>query len=239
MRFIIVTLLILSSQIANSQMYIDVAVKGGIGSTWLINTKVFEDENYVHKVSAGGNFGGKLGFNFSETIQVVAEGMIGLFNQKYEIKEEDGNWNKRIAMTQFQLPLLLRFNKDNGSFFELGGQYTNNSKITETNRQGVVEDAGYRFSPDYWSAILSFGGYMMGWDNLGLSFSLRFSYSFADVLHGGQADQDTYRDYAASFKDGYVDTTPISAMFVLELNYDLGYMAKSPCTGRRSFLFFN
>ena len=142
-------------------------------------------------------------------------------------------------MTQFQLPLLVRFNKDNGSFFELGGQYTNNSKITETNRAGVKEDAGYRFSPDYWSAILSFGGYMMGWDNLGLSFSLRFAYSFADVLHGGEADQGTYRNQAANYKEGYGATTPISAMFVLELNYDLGYMAKSPCTGRRAFLFFN
>jgi len=239
MRFIIATLLILSSPFAFSQMYIDVAIKGGAGTTWLLNTNVFADEDYVHQVSGGGNFGGKLGFNFTETFQVVAEGMIGVFNQKYTIKEADGDWNKRIGMTQFQLPLLLRFNKNNGSFFEAGASYTNNSVITETNKQGIKEDAGYRFSPDYWSAILSFGGYMMGWDNLGLSLSLRFSYSFADVLHGGEADQGTYRDYAANFKESYVTTTPISAMFVLELNYDLGYLARSPCSGRRAFIFFN
>ena len=239
MRFIIAALLIFSCQSAISQMYIDGAIKGGVGTTWLLNTKVFEDEDYVHKVSAGGNFGGKLGFNFTESIQIVAEGMFGFFNQKYRIADEDKSWDKRIAITQFSVPMLLRFNKDNGSFFEAGAMYTNNLKITETNKEGINEDAGYRFSPDYWAAIVSFCGYMMGWGNLGLSFGWRISYSYDDILQVVVADNVTYLDFAANWKDSYVTTTPISAMFVLELNYDLGYLVKSPCGGRRAFVFFN
>jgi len=232
-----VVFFVLFSQLSFSQMFFDAAIKGYFGTTWLVNSKIFQNPDYEHQVSLGGSGGGKLGFNFNENVEIVVEALYGASNQKFIIKEAENNWNKRIKFTALDVPMLLRYNKNNGSYVEGGAQYSNILTAMETYPSLDLQEASHSFHTDYWSAIIGFGGYMMGWENLGICFGFRIAYSFADIVSGGVADAGTYKNTVAK-QDPYQITTPFSAGFVLEINYDLGYMVKSPCDGRRSFLFF-
>jgi len=183
----------------------------------------------------GGGSGLKLGFNFNESVELVGEIFYFQFNQSFDISENDNNWNKNISINRLDIPILFRRNKDDGSYFEVGGQYSIHKGITETTMTKTLDAMDY-YDEEYWSAVLSFGSYMMGWENFGISFGLRFVYSFNDITNS-PAPEGTFTHSVTSIPSTK-ETTPLYAGFVLEFNYDLGYMAKSPCTGRRQFILF-
>ena len=139
-------------------------------------------------------------------------------------------------MNAIDIPILIRHNKSNGSYFEIGPQYSIVKKVSETLETGAANASSW-FDKNYWSGVVGFGGYLMGWENFGISTGFRISYTLADIV-GNEAPADTYT-YTARNYNSYKSSNPLVFVFVLEFNYDLGYMAKSPCTGRRSFLFFD
>ncbi|HIA37465.1 MAG TPA: hypothetical protein EYM84_07710 [Flavobacteriales bacterium] len=236
MRKILTALtLITSSFTGYSQFYIDVGAKGMLATTWLMNESILNNQDYIHEISMGGGPGFKLGFNFNPSVELVGEIFYFQFNQKFDITENEESWKKLITIDRLDLPLLLRRNSTTGSYFEVGGQYSITKGITETTMINTIDAMEY-YDQEYWSAILSFGSYMMGWENFGISFGLRFVYSFNDITSSsGPIGSFTH---TVTNLPSPKETTPLYAGFVLEFNYDLGYMSKSPCTGRRQFLFF-
>lgn len=217
-----------------SQVFFDGGLKGMFGTTWLINENIFKDPDYQHQISLGNFVGGKLGLNFNESVQVVGEVLYSTFKQSFSI---DNYGDKTIKINSIDIPLMIRHNKASGSYFEIGPQLSLLKKVDETGLN-QDNDASSYFDDKYLSAVLSFGGYMMGWDNFGISVGFRLVFSLVDIVSGGVADPDTYKDKVASY-DSYKPTYPLTAGIVIELNYDLGYMAKSPCGGRRRFIMFN
>ena len=235
-KLVSVIALIIAVNSGFSQGYLDVGLKGYFGTTWLFHETILNDENYVHEISLGAGPGFKLGINFNERVALVGEVFYFNFNQKYAITENGDTWHKKISFTSIDLPILIRSNSASGSYFEVGAQYTMMQFIQENVIDGQI-DAMDNFDQHYWSAILSFGGYMMGWEDFGISLGFRFAYSFDDIA-GNKGEIGSYTNTVSGFSDRK-ETTPLTAGLVLEFNYDLGYMAKSPCTGRRSFILFN
>jgi len=227
---------IITSNLGFAQGFIDVGVKGYFATTWLLQETILNDQDYIHEISLGAGPGFKLGINFNENISLVGEVMYFEFNQKYAINEGDLTWHKHIKMTSIDLPILFRTNNSNGSYFEIGAQYSMMQKISENNRMGNI-DAYDNFNQHHWAAVLSFGGYMMGWENFGISMGFRFAYSFDDIVTD-QGEIGSYTHKVSSIP-GRKLTTPLTAGLVIEFNYDLGYLATSPCTGRRAFILFN
>ncbi|MBI2968534.1 MAG: hypothetical protein HYY40_12090 [Bacteroidetes bacterium] len=240
-KYIVSFVLFVSFTVAHGQQFFDGGIKNNIGTTVLVNENVLSDvDKYKTRISLANATGLKLGFNFNESVQIVGEGYYGFFRQKFTIEDNgETKWDKEISCMQIQVPILFRYNKDNGSYLEFGPQYTINNRIRETNSAQAEIDASTYYDKNYWAAIFSFGSYLMGWDNFGIASGIRLTYSFNDFIsgQGGTANPDIFSYKAANYKP-YKFTTPLSIGFVLELNYDLGFMAKSPCTGRRSFLFF-
>jgi len=236
-KLLSVIVLILTANSGFTQGYLDVGVKGYFGTTWLFHETILDDENYIHEISLGAGPGFKLGMNFNEEIAIVGEVLYFNFNQKYAITDENDNWNKHISITTIDLPILLRSNNSSGSYIEVGGQYSMVQSIEENIFIGNVTRATENYDKHYWSAILSFGGYMMGWENFGISMGFRFAYSFDDIV-GTQGEIGSYTNKVSTLPSRKF-TTPLTAGLVLEFNYDLGYLAKSPCTGRRAFILFN
>ncbi|MBL4753245.1 MAG: hypothetical protein JKY52_06580 [Flavobacteriales bacterium] len=234
-KLLTVMALVITANLGFSQGYLDVGLKGYFGTTWLLHETILNDEDYVHEISLGAGPGFKLGVNFNERVAVVGEVLYFNFNQKYAIKDFNGSWNKHISITTVDLPLLLRTSNGSGSYFEIGGQYSMVRSIEENVFLGEI-NASDNYDQHYWSAILSFGGYMIGWENFGISMGFRFAYSFDDILTS-QGEAGSYTNKISSLPSRKA-TNPLTAGLVLEFNYDLGYMVKSPCTGRRSFMLF-
>jgi len=237
-KIFISIILLLVSMNTYSQIFFDAGLKGMIGSTMLINENVFKDSDYEHLISVGYGFGGKLGVNFNESIQIATEVIFSTFNQKFSITEGGNTWEKKIKLRSIDIPFLIRHNKSNGSYFEIGPQYTIVKKVSETRLNSSATDASAYFDKNYFAGVVGFGGYLMGWDNFGISTGFRITYSFADIIGGETVPEGFYTHRAVTYSTDK-DTNPLSFVFVVEFNYDLGYLAKSPCGGRRKFMFFN
>ena len=224
-----------------SQVFFDGGVKGYLSTTWLINERIFNNPDYVHSPSMGGGFGGKLGLNFNENVQIAVEAIVANFNQKFSIAgDNDDNWNKLVHISSLDFPFLIRHNKDNGGYFELGPQYSMVKEVTESYQDGNSLSVSNDFDRSYLSAVVGFGGYMMGWENFGICVGFRLAYSFEDIISkGGNGEAGSYKATVTNVPTGsYKVTNGFMAGLVIEFNYDLGYLAKSPCGSRREFLFF-
>ena len=234
--FIVIVMLLLSIN-TYSQLFFDGGIKGMVGPNMLINENVFKDSDYEHLISVGYGFGGKLGFNFNESVQVVTEVLFSTFRQSFAITEDGNTWEKDIKINSIDIPFLFRHNKSNGSYVEIGPQYTILKKVSETRLNSSATDASPYFDKNYLAGVLGFGGYLMGWENFGISTGFRIIYSLADII-GGETVPEGFYTYKAISYPTDKGTNPLSFVFVLEFNYDLGYLAKSSCTGRRKFMLF-
>ncbi|MBL4653371.1 MAG: outer membrane beta-barrel protein [Flavobacteriales bacterium] len=229
------------SQITN--LYIDFGPKAMIGTSGFVNMNVLGDDNYNHGIAASYGFGGKLAIDFGESIALVGEGIFTSVTQKFTITEDNGDtWNKSIKLTSIDIPMMFRKNNAaTGSYVELGPQISLLKGVSESGYNTSINNKDY-FKSSYWSAVFGFGGYLYGAGNLGVSSGLRFVYTFQDIdnqNNTGSFESDSYHGKMLSY-DEYSTTTPLSVFFVLEINYDLGFIiAKNECTGRRKFLFYN
>ena len=78
-------------------------------------------------------------------------------------------------MNSLDIPILFRSNNSDGGYFEIGTQYSMVNQINETLANFDTEgqqDKSKDFDRSYFSALIGFGGYMLGWDNFGISLGL-------------------------------------------------------------------
>jgi hypothetical protein len=224
---------------STGKLFMDFGLKGMVGSSVFINSNLFEDSNYNHGIASSYAFGGKFALDFGEHAALVVEGLYGVVGQKFNIKDSlNGDWTKSITLKTIDIPILLRKNNpETGSYAEIGPQISLLRGVTEST-SGTISN----YSKNYWSMVFGFGGYIWGTDNFGISSGLRFVYTLQDVVATSGIsgpDGNSYMNNTLGY-DAYQKTTPLSVYFVLEANYDLGFiLAKNECTGRRKFMFYN
>ncbi|MBL4625762.1 MAG: hypothetical protein JKY42_11585 [Flavobacteriales bacterium] len=224
---------------SSGDLFVDFGIKGLGGSSVFINTNLFEDSDYNHGITGSYGFGGKFAFDFGEQVALVVEGLYGVVGQKFNIKDSiNGDWSKSIKLKTIDIPIMIRKNNpETGGYVEIGPQISLLRSVSETTSGSIAD-----YNKKYWSMVLGFGGYLWGTDNFGISSGLRFVYTFQDVVGSNEIagfDGNSYMNNAIGY-ESYQKTTPLSVFFVLEANYDLGFMvAKNECTGRRKFMFYN
>ena len=80
---------------------------------------------------------------------------------------------------------------------------------------------------------MGFGGYIVGTDNFGITTGLRFNYMFNDLASAEGRDAN----FPILQPTGKTNITHnIGIMFVMEMNFDFGYLV-SPSCGERKKLF--
>ncbi len=225
---------------STGNLFMDFGVKGMYGSSLFVNTNLFNDANYNHGFAGSYGVGGKVALDFGEHVAIVAEGIYTSMGQKFSIKDPVlGDWTKSLQLKSFNIPILLRKNNpETGSYAEIGPQISLLTGVKENTFSGNPNTVS-TFNTNYWSMVFGFGGYLWGTDNFGISSGLRFVYALQDIVNPSVGDLHTYNNAVFSYAD-YQKTNPLSVFFVLEANYDLGFIiAKNECTGRRKFLFYN
>ncbi len=253
MRFLLFTAFYLFISLNTfSQGWIDVGIKGGYGGSALINPNVWNNSNVEHLLSPSYTYGGKLGLNFNMNFQITLDFMHKSSSQRF-LFQPDGSsttWNKTINYNSFDLPLLFRHNSDNGSFLEIGPQFSFMTKIKEASDKtgSIVErDINDYFTKTNFGAVLGFGSFMLGSDNTYLVIGFRIHYGFQDLLTQAAGknsnnyfpiNSEEMEEYEPGFQfENYKATNPLSAVFYLEVNYDLAYLTTSKCK-RTALRFF-
>ncbi len=238
----ITSLLFIFSHSVYSQSWLEVGLKGGYGLDFLINKNISNDKTHTVKFSYGYTYGGKLGWNFNQSHAITLDVLYSGFSQNYQyyIVNRDSTksiYNKSIVFNALDFLLMYRHTK-NASYFEIGPQISTIKKasITDSNPNNTNGDISGNLAKTYYSAVIGAGGMLAGTENFRIILGFRVMYALTDIIspQGQSNNFPTGNAYST-----YQKSNPLSAMMVMEFNYDLGFLASSNCKKKKtSFLFF-
>ncbi|NQY68042.1 MAG: outer membrane beta-barrel protein [Flavobacteriales bacterium] len=234
-KLLISAALFLAVTTSFAQQWGDIGIKGGYGYNLLFNSNLINDKDFQYDHSFGYSFGGKIGWNFSYNNEVVVEFMSTHFNQDLKYNADGNSGTLKYAMHSYDIPLIYRSNNEKtGSYAEIGPQFS----IVQGVMESDLGDVSDNFNGTYWSVVVGLGNYVAGTDNTGLVAGVRLMYALGDVINGTGKDNGyptgAFGDGNASEKS----TNPFTALFMLELNHDFGYLVSASCQQRNKLILF-
>ena len=120
------------------------------------------------------------------------------------------------------------------NYFELGPKF---SLINSVRNNGVNTTEYY--NDQYTSAVLGFGWYVFGKETFTATAGVRIEYALNDMVStDGRALGYPVNPVITTAFQPYKMTNPVVAQIVFEINWGLGYFAKTACSGRRHFFSF-
>jgi hypothetical protein len=239
-----------SASISFSQSYIDFGPKCFFGPNVLMNSEIMNSggKYSMNPASFGFGAGFKLAFDINETFAIAGEINYFSHNQIYEMEVAgldsiNVKYDKEISYTSIEIPIMFRYNTETMSYFEAGYVMSMTSEATETLEGPYAAlgsaDISDQLTPKMGGLVLGFGSYVWGYNNFGISAGLRVRYDLDDAFANDKTKYANSPNYGTDLAVTG-PTNPFSVMLNIEFNYDLGfYMAKSPCTGRRSLIIGN
>lgn len=222
-----------------AQTWFDIGLKGGIGTSFWYNKQIFDKQQIVHKWQPGYTIGGKIGFNFIQEHQITFDVLKSSISQDFTYRPE-GWTNSSDAVRAFTiggLDMLLMYRANrNGTYFEVGPQWSKYSTVKYSDSGGDFIsplEPSQLISKSNFGVAMGFGGYIFGTDNFGVTTGVRFNYMFNDLAsaEGRDANLPIFIP-----NDNTNPTNNIGVIFMLEINYDFGYLV-SPTCGTRGKLF--
>lgn len=229
----IVFVCLLTSSMLNAQTWFEVGLKGGPATTFLVNKNFMNDTQFNPKLTPTYFYGAKIGINFGEqngiAIHCGGTKVQQKFNNEYPLALFD---ERKFTSNLIEIGLLYHRTSNSG-YFEVG------PRISLVQSGELIDDGGSRqdISDDligtYYGMDLGFGSYVIGGDHLSLMMGLRFSYGIAPIAQ----DERPIAPIQAQYDDSR-SVNVFSAMLCVELNYSLGYLVRSSCGRRTSWISF-
>ena len=223
-----------------SNPWIDIGLKGSYGISSLFNNNLLNEKNLQYSLSTGYAAGLKIGFNLNTVFALNIEGAMTQLGQKYQGTHPDfRDWNNNVKLNYFELPVLIKITKNEWSFVEFGIK-TSMLKSASDNL-GNISDF---FNKSNFSAIFGFGQMLFATNGFYVSMGPRFTYGFNDLIsENGKSENfpfPTKKFGTSSPGNEYKPTNSISASMQLNIDFDLGQLAKASCgRGSRFVLFKN
>jgi hypothetical protein len=221
-----------------AQFSIDVQAKGSANSTWLINKNISDLGERQDYAAGWGSSYGIAGNIYAGIIGVGIEIHYATHNASYEGVISEFNtvldtYNSEVNLETIQIPLLLKFQSERGSYIEIGPQLTN---ITSANynRSGTIpivgsytsdpKDVSEQYSKSYLSGVLGFGAKIPLSEGfpLGVLIGIRLQYSFGDLMGvDGEGLALGSEDDPSFFYPTHEPTQAISGGAVIGLTYTI------------------
>ncbi len=218
-----------------AQPWFDIGIKGGVGTSFMYNFQIFDDQYLSHQFRPGYTFGGKLGFNFIQEHQLTFDILKSSLTQGFNYKLPDvGEKYREFGIESLDMALMYRANK-NGTYFEVGPQWSKVSKVKYSDEGGNFISPlspNELLNESFISLAVGFGGYIVGTDNFGITTGLRINYTLTDIA----SESGRGINFPMLVAHDPDPTRNLSIMFVIEMNYDFGYLV-SPTCGKRGKLF--
>ncbi len=243
MRNLLLSILFLCvCQMAQAQSFFEIGLKGGGGTSMFINENTLQDNRISKTPSYAFSYGFKAGFDFSAEYAIIGEYMWDQANQNNTYKNaSDAEVKRNIQINSVNIPILFRYNSDNGSYLEVGPRLGFRKTVLESGTASM--DVTSKFEEKTYGAVFGFGSILFATDNIYSTIGIRFDTGLTDLISnaGGKGTTKYYPidspDFSTTYQK-YAVTFPISVQLMLELNWDLGYFARSKCKKRAGFIMF-
>ena len=233
---LILFVFIVSCSIVQAQNWLDIGLKAAFNPAVVLNDNVFEDKNVGWQFSPGYFIGGKIGYNFSNAAGITFDFLYNHMNHRMDIVDV-GSY--RLTQNSFTMPLLFRHGTEIGGYSEIGVQLQ--TSITSTTTNGDAPDN--QFTETNYAIVGGFGQYIAGGYLVGAMLGFRIAYTLNDVIMPGSQDEAGNAVYSPRSGDAissfsYAGSNPLYVGFVLELNFDFGYIVSADCGKSTKFMLF-
>jgi hypothetical protein len=221
-----------------SQFAVDVQAKGSVNSTWLINKNISDLGERQDYAAGWGSSYGIAGNIYAGIIGLGIEFHYATHNASYEGVISEFNtvldtYSSEVNLKTIQIPLLLKFQSERGSYIEIGPQLTTISSANY-NRSGTLpivgtyssdpKDVSEQYSESYLSGVLGFGTKIPLSEGfpLGILIGIRLQYSFGDLMGvDGEGLSLGSEEEPSFFHPTHEPTQAISGGAVLGLTYTI------------------
>lgn len=222
--------------------WLSLELKGGYGSTVLINSDVLAEKNASMNFFTGAyNYGARFGITFGDYVGIFVERLSENFKQSYDLipGEPLAPYTKTQSFKSQDWIFELRYTNDYGFYVEMGPVFSTFKTAEENN------SSDYAFTPRY-SYLQNFSE-----KNTGLMFGLGFSLVRGERISVNLGLRGTYMlgDFVSNdnfyvLNDGVFNGTytgaasnPFSIKMMFGINYFFGFWGDASC-GRGRLMFF-
>lgn len=228
-----ICLLLSAFTLSAQEIWIEAALKGGYGASFLLNKNMLQDGNTNYLVASGYNYGGKFAVNFGPYNGISLEGLLSKGGQKFEYTALGINDISNEITWRSMDALLLYRHITNRVYVELGPKYSIVKSVEQVNGGAEQPDVERFYEDNYISGVLGFGGYITGTETFSLGLGLRFHYGLTDFVNG-DGQKAGYPNPVTPYTSTAV-TRPALAEFMIEFNFGIGHWAQSACSDRMRF----
>lgn len=219
--------------------WLDVGLKADYGVGMHLNQYLLNDADSEPKLGSSYGFGGKFGFNFADYHAFTIDGMYHYTTQKNNMYNPiiSDKTLKTLKYNSIDIYGMYRLSR-NLNYIELGVKYSILSKMTEEyDFSAKPIDATKLYQENLLSPVLGIGFNILGSDAFTILAGFRFSYGLKDFVSEDGKAINAFILPSVSLKE-YEETHRLFAQFVVEMNFGLGYYAKSTCGKRPKFFSF-
>ncbi|MGP8216478.1 MAG: hypothetical protein ACLQQ4_12985 [Bacteroidia bacterium] len=247
--FFCFSLFTFSFSLLNAQT-IEMGLRGGIDSFWLLNSNTSNIGNSQStKLSLSYNGGLHLAYDITDNVGIETNFMYASLNQGYsgsftnagilpggELYQNGQSYSSMINVTAYQIPLLVCLETNSGSFVELGAEYdmikgasytSTYSNPSESFNNNVIN----YFATSNIAGVFGVGGKYSVNDYIFILTDLRVTYGFSDIKGvDGLGQSYSITPYYSSYKP----TTAVNAslnigvfyLLALTPTYQVGHKCK-------------
>jgi len=221
--------------------WLSLSAKGGVGNSVLLNTDVF-NEKYadLNLLTPSLAFGGRFTFTYGDNIGFGLDLLSVSYGQEYSLATPDLSYEKKLALKSLDYTVFFRYTGNQGGYFEAGPVFTKLISAEETNsiagNFSPRADLMNIYENNYTNLMIGFGMSALRTERLDLNLGLRVNYGLDDMVpeHSDYILNDgVFQPEIMSEKS----TNPISAKFIVELNYYFAFWGDASC-GQGRLMFF-
>lgn len=234
MKLLLITFLIYFFTFnVNGQTWFEVGLKGGPATTFLMNKNFLNDTQFNPKLTPTYFYGAKIGINFGEQNGIAIHAGGTKVQQKFINEYPNAPFDERKFASNLVEIGVLYHRTSNSGYFEVGPRISLVQSGELIDDGGARQDISDELIGTYYGMDLGFGSYVIGGDHLSLMMGLRFSYGITPI----DLDERPIAPIQAQYGDSR-SVNVFSAMLCIELNYSLGYLVRSTCGRRTSWISF-
>ena len=232
---LIASIIGMCTSISYGQIWFDVGLKGSWGTSFMINTNIFDDDRIDHRLSPAYSYGASVGVHFDKRNGLVVEYLRSRSNQYFDDERAGIDLTEDVRQSWITNDVGLYFKHSGyGVYVEIGPKIGFVSDAFVRIDDGEELDMTENVSKNLYSGVLGFGTYLLGSDAFTLQLGIRLQYQFNDLAEDGESSlYPVFEDYA-----DYKSTNPVHAQLMLEFNYAIGRFAKESCRDRWKLILF-
>ncbi len=218
------------------EIWLETALKGGAGMSFLMNKNILNDNSYRQVLSPMYGFGGKVAVNFGAWHGIALEGLFNSSSQKwdYTLPNVTGDLQNEVKWNSVELYLLYRYIRSR-TYIEVGPMFSMIRSVEQTDNEVQLQNPDPFYEDNYLAAVFGFGGYLGGSETFSVGLGLRVHYGFQDLVSAEGRASGFPNPVRESVYSSEASTNPLVAQLLVEFNFGIGHWAKTSCHERMKF----